>query len=571
MLRQLRRPHSLELHPLARILADVLNAPSCYDAVRSVIDQAFANAGTFGAKLRELVYRSDIDGTATRASVANQMNLSARQYFRYRKEAILLLVEHINALVQRPARGEESLLVRLAEKVRLQDPGQAAHIFESLATTEDAALHFSAEAVESRIEAGEALPESALAAFSQDVSNRLTARLTVAHAQRCRRDAATALGDRLLRSHVDREQPMPAEISSELARAVLVMARHAHGAYDFELATRELRTLSQTETSLIFEAVLAEVESDLLSGHLASAQSQLAIADRLADGTSARETALVALQHSAVLLESDEFGKATTYAEAARCAFRAFSYERSLADVLAIRARFALGEPLQNIEAVGFPWRDAYLQAVKARECLVMGDADRALAAATEAAAASTSFGFSGILALALATLAHLTYAEDSLNARRQLLEAWQLFLKCSAGTLVGDLFKGTMFQNHRLDETILDDEFFNAYVQRLNDDFLALPLFATDQTRAEFALMLKACVQDALDMPQADDAALAIEKLREVLATHASSQTNIARFRERLVARAQFLLGPWIGGERGERFAASFGRRLNARLELLG
>jgi hypothetical protein len=238
MLRQLRRPYSLELHPLARILADVLSAPSCYDAVRTVIDQAFRKAGSFGSKLRELVYRSDIEGTATRASIANQMNLSARQYFRYRKEAISVLVSHINTLVQRPARDGEQLLVRLAEKLREQDPGQAAHIFESLAATDATGLQFSAEAVESRIEAGEALPESVFVAFPREVSDRLAARVTVIHAQRCRRDASTALGDRLLRSYVEQEQPMPSPISSELARAVLVMARHAHGAYDFELATR---------------------------------------------------------------------------------------------------------------------------------------------------------------------------------------------------------------------------------------------------------------------------------------------------------------------------------------------
>ena len=569
MLRQMRRPHALEMHPLARILADVLDTPNCYDALRTTIDRAFSGAGALGTKLRELVYRSDIETSATRASVANQMHLSARQYFRYRKEAILLLVEYINSVVQRPAHQDDELLVRLAEKVRAQDPSRAAYIFESLAIAEPSAVEFSADAIESRIEAGELLPESALAGFPSAVADRLAARLTVSYAQRAKRDAAVALGDKLLRTYVERDEAMPRAMACELAKAVLIMSRHAHGRYDFELAARELRTLSHEEASLTFEAIVAEVESNLLSGRLGDAQTQLAIADRLAGGISARETAIVVLQHGAVMLHGGSYAQAITYAQAARHALQQFAYERSLADVIVMRARFAMGEPLQNIEAVGFPWRDSYLQALKARECLIMGDSDRAFAAATEAVAASEPLGFAGIRALGLATLAHLEYHQDRTKALAQLLIAWQLFLECGAATLTKDLLKGTVFQNHRLEETILTESFFTAYSKRLNEEFLSLPFFSTDKLAAAFTEILQACVRDALGLSN-EETRTALERLQTAFSRRPNDRTAVARYRELFIERALLLLMPWIGEERVERFSATFSHRLSTQLHSL-
>src|ERR1700692_4107856 len=102
LLRGLRGPHVRENEPLALVLCETYELSDPYTAVVRVIDETFVNKGLVGKKLHNLIQRSDIDETRTQAGVAYEMNLSPRQFFRYRREAITALAAHINDLLDRP-------------------------------------------------------------------------------------------------------------------------------------------------------------------------------------------------------------------------------------------------------------------------------------------------------------------------------------------------------------------------------------------------------------------------------------------------------------------------------------
>ncbi|GEM_PF-3960674 len=95
-LRLLRRPELLGRDPLARRLRESFKTQSCRDALVLLIDRAFAQ-DPGAAQLRDLLVRCDLRGQKARAAAA-EMNLSIRQFFRWRAAAIGMLATAIQEL-----------------------------------------------------------------------------------------------------------------------------------------------------------------------------------------------------------------------------------------------------------------------------------------------------------------------------------------------------------------------------------------------------------------------------------------------------------------------------------------
>ena len=84
LLGKMKCPPLLEGDPLARRLRDALGAESSSIAASRVVERALAREHP---RLREIVQRCDFEGTKV-VAVASDLNLSARQVFRYRVAAV---------------------------------------------------------------------------------------------------------------------------------------------------------------------------------------------------------------------------------------------------------------------------------------------------------------------------------------------------------------------------------------------------------------------------------------------------------------------------------------------------
>ena len=63
LLRGLRRPHTLAMEPLARLLCDIYAVENPYDASLRFIAETFVNGGLVGKRLFELIQTCDVQAT----------------------------------------------------------------------------------------------------------------------------------------------------------------------------------------------------------------------------------------------------------------------------------------------------------------------------------------------------------------------------------------------------------------------------------------------------------------------------------------------------------------------------
>ncbi|HET9393649.1 MAG TPA: hypothetical protein VFO29_09065 [Candidatus Rubrimentiphilum sp.] len=101
LLRALKRPHLLARNPIGQMLFEASSAPTAYDAVIALIGETFDARTVRGQRLLELLRLTDIEGDLPMVSVARQMGLSPRQYFRYRGEAVDALAERLESIFAR--------------------------------------------------------------------------------------------------------------------------------------------------------------------------------------------------------------------------------------------------------------------------------------------------------------------------------------------------------------------------------------------------------------------------------------------------------------------------------------
>lgn len=106
MLRMVNQPHRLRRNPLAKTLSEALDVKPEV-AIRLVLRSAFSPSNRGKTALRSIMI-ADYEGK-TAAEAASLLNLSLRQYFRYRSIAIEAVACVIEDLLQpEPLRSERS-------------------------------------------------------------------------------------------------------------------------------------------------------------------------------------------------------------------------------------------------------------------------------------------------------------------------------------------------------------------------------------------------------------------------------------------------------------------------------
>ena len=99
-LRHLHRPDRLEESRLVRYLRKTFTGASFREAFLLSVESAFQGQPQTNKllELRDIIYKTDVENAVPRARAAASLGMSYRGFFRKRKQAIRIIVDHINAV-----------------------------------------------------------------------------------------------------------------------------------------------------------------------------------------------------------------------------------------------------------------------------------------------------------------------------------------------------------------------------------------------------------------------------------------------------------------------------------------
>jgi hypothetical protein len=102
------------------MLRECTHARDGREALLFAIDAAFDRSDAQQLIRYETIRRVDVAGETTHAAASN-MNVSVRQFFRYRSEAIAAIAQSIERILRRPPDSHRHLLL-LAKTIETVDP-----------------------------------------------------------------------------------------------------------------------------------------------------------------------------------------------------------------------------------------------------------------------------------------------------------------------------------------------------------------------------------------------------------------------------------------------------------------
>ncbi|HEY8320459.1 MAG TPA: hypothetical protein VIG46_01535 [Candidatus Baltobacteraceae bacterium] len=419
LLRNAGRPQRLATDPLARLLVRALHAASPIAAVRRIVDDAFADQGENGRRLRDLIVACDLDRTLTQADAAGALHLSTRQFFRQRADAISTVASRIRNVLA-PALETERPLAALAELVGDSEPDAAVRIYEIL------------EAGGETLDDSTGIMTTLLAARSREAAGeRAAARSLLANAE-CRVATLAAASS---------------AVAYEIAALHCLRARHESRAAALASHASVVRRLAGDDRAAALRANLIEIESALASGDVAAARAGLEFAQQASyaarDGH-ALGTAVL-LQSQLAFLAGD-YRIAEEYATAAGFALRRQPADATAASVAIGRARLFLGKRWQPDERLEHApprgWERVFAGVVGARHLLLAGDHAGAVAAAERVMELAADLEYHGIWIQAAATLgACAGHTGDLVNEQRWYRAALKRFASLADATVGHDLF----------------------------------------------------------------------------------------------------------------------------------
>jgi len=419
LLRNAGRPQRLATDPLARLLVRALRAATPIAAVRRVVDEAFADQGENGRRLRDLIVACDLDRTRTQADAAAAMHLSTRQFFRQRADAVSTVASRIRAILA-PALETDRPLAALAELVGDSEPDAAVRIYEIL------------EAGGETLDDNTGIMTTLLAARSREAAGeRAAARSLLANAE-CRIATLSAPS---------------AAVAYEIAALHCLRARHESRAAGLATHAAGLRRLASDDRATVLRANLIEVEAALAAGDTVAARAGLEFAQQASyaarDGHALGIAVL--LQSQLAFLEGN-YRMAEEYATAAGFALRHPSADATAAALAIGRARIFLGKRWQPDDrtesAHPRAWERVFAIVAGARHLLLAGEHDAAAASAERAMALAADLEYHGIWVQAAATLgACAGHAGDVVNEQRWYRAALKRFASLADATVGHDLF----------------------------------------------------------------------------------------------------------------------------------
>ncbi len=465
LLRGLRRPHTLGMEPLVHFLCDAYGIGGPYDASLEFVRDTFVDKGLVGKRLYELVRTCDVEANETLLGAASEMGVSPRQFFRYRREAIVALVAHANNLrLAHPA--TTSPVEELARLLGETAPTAASRVYD-LAPTEKASLH----RVDTLLNAGTFFDDAVLEQFHGTERLRISIRI----ARACYIFGSTRAGDTIrdaIRARMvdaiveDREL-----IEFELVHLHYVRAIHRESAARCMQLAHEARRAAKGDEARTIAAVLIESESAIHSGDLELAEQALIAADGMVlPSKQLRHVSMLVAARAAISFMRGDLPRALAYINSAQLALpdrpldamtiNAFIGRVSLAMGVPWRAPRELLEitepPIRMVtpsEATGVVALDGstrrafprlYLKLVDLRAALAAGGLD-SIDGITEALALTRQSGYRSLESLALAVLAQWFDRNGSHDeAQHHAVAAWEILVDLGDGFMAHDVFYRT-------------------------------------------------------------------------------------------------------------------------------
>lgn len=491
LLRALRRPHVLAMEPLARFIGEIYKLENPYDACLRFIDDTFVNGGLVGKRLFELIRTCDIEANETLEATASDMGVSARQFFRYRREAILALVAHANRLGAAAPRNPMEELARLLGET---DPAAASEIYGLAGSPERITI----ERIEVLLNAGEFFGSDVVERFTGTERLRVLAKVARACFTFGNLRAGETLMEAVRAGMMDSIVEDREALDFEMAYAEYVRVLHAGDVTrcaELALAARQAALGDEMRT---IAAILVQAESAVRAGDLTLAeQTATAVEAMVLQRRQLRLVTVTICLRAAIAFMRNDVALAYGYIHSAQLAL----HDRPL-DAMTIHASFgrvALAgglpwrAPRHLLEVSGPPIRTLavmpgsalvaldgstrrayprlYLQIVDLRAALALGQlncADEII----ETLALTRQGGYRSLEASALSVLA-TWYSRNAQfdEAQNAVVKAWTVVTEIGDYYAAHDLF-ADLSMNRDFGVVDLDDAFLAAFSSSLHRRF---------------------------------------------------------------------------------------------------
>ena len=498
MLRGLRRPHRLETDPLARFLRHAYGIERPYDACLRLIRDALLDNGLVGKRLYDLIRTSDVDATGTLLAIASEMGVSPRQFFRYRREAIVALAARANALgAAHPS--PTSPVEELARLLSEFDPAAGTRVYALTQASDASRL----QRIEAGLNAGIFPDDDALAElYGVDRISALLNTAFVAYLYGNTR-SADAIVEAVRTQMLDKIVEHRETIEYQLAHVEYIRSLYRENATRAAQIASGLINAAHNNESRVIAALAMEAESDLRCGALELAEQAITAAEDLIMPRKQLRLVSILISLRAVLaFMKGELETAHAYLRSVQLALPDRRIDAMTLNALIGRVSLALGlawrAPSELLEIVESPCRmltptptgsavpldgstrwlfhRLYLKNVDLRAALVAGELD-ATDEIVETLAIAREVGYPGIESVALATLAlWRDRAGSRAQGQRDAVAAWRVAVELGDAFIAYDLF-GREAPAREFGAIDLDRAFFETFYESLNARFGAIRL----------------------------------------------------------------------------------------------
>jgi hypothetical protein len=511
LLRGLRRPHTLEMEPLAKFLCDAYGVERPYDACLHFVHETFVNKGLIGKRLYYLIRTCDVEANETLLAAASDMGVSPRQFFRYRREAIVALVAHANQLgLAHPA--PTGLIEELARLLGETDPNAASRVYEvALSTTESVSL----DRVDAWLNAGAFFDDTLLDQFRG--IDRLRALIKIARA--CFIFGNTRAGDVIVESIRARMVDAIVEdrevVEFELLHLEYVRALHRESTGRCAQLAREARRAAEGDAMRTIAAILIESESAIRVGDLVLAEQALTAAEGvILARKQVRLVSILVCGRAAIAFMQGDLSRALAYAASAQLALSDRLLDALTLNAFIGRVTLAMGLPWRaprDLLAITNPpvrvitpsratglvaldgstrrlFQRLYLEIVDLRAALVAGDLE-SIDAIVDVLTLTRQTGYRCLEAASLALISvwlERTGARD--EAQRNAVAAWEISAELGDFFSAQDLFDHAQDRPREFGAVDLDRLFLAAFYRSLTARFPDASLTCTTDGPAKDA-----------------------------------------------------------------------------------
>jgi hypothetical protein len=500
LLRLLRRPHALEREPLAIMLREATHAESAHKAVIAAVDSAFDPVTSSGRLLKEIIRRCDIDCETTAAAAA-AMNLSVRQFFRYRTDAVEAIAQSVGRSLRQPDDSSRKQLV-MAAMVAEFDSRAALDMYVRAAPAPTGKLAF--EIARAAIWAG-VDPTPFIAACKG--AWRLLALATQARRLLSigSRAESEALADSIRVELAGASGPLYDAAAFEIAELDRRAVRRRGALHDEARLVERMRELAHDDSGLVALALLAEAESACSAGELATAAVAIADAERIAiERRDLYVLARSAYASATLAMLRHHLEDAIALFNAAASTIAAFDAAYSLRSAafagrcaLQLETRWMPPRPLMDRHAGS--WILTELECVEARK-LVASEPARGLelALATLRRSQTTDAAVATLYAGATVAAA-LDGAGDTVEAKKRWLACWTEGVRIGDHATLFDLFAVPGAVERDCGPLAIDDEFLEAVQRSHEERFPSHPSSLSKEVRRLKLGLLRLSLQRAV------------------------------------------------------------------------